>query len=74
MYFTKVELHNFGIYKGTHEMCLTNQIGNRNISFSTAATSSSALKQDLVFGSTAKWTAPIVVAEACFKNIRALSK
>lgn len=31
MYFTKVELHNFGIYKGTHEMCLTNQIGNRNI-------------------------------------------
>lgn len=31
MYFTKVELHNFGIYKGTHEMCLSNQIGNRNI-------------------------------------------
>lgn len=31
MYFTKVELHNFGIYKGTHEMCLTNQINNRNI-------------------------------------------
>ena len=31
MYFTKVELHNFGIYKGTHEMCLTDQIGNRNI-------------------------------------------
>lgn len=31
MYFTKVELHNFGIYKGTHEMCLTNRIGARNI-------------------------------------------
>jgi len=31
MYFTKVELHNYGIYKGTHEMSLTNQIGNRNI-------------------------------------------
>ena len=31
MHFTKVELHNFGIYKGTHEMCLTDQIGNRNI-------------------------------------------
>lgn len=31
MYFTKVELHNFGIYKGTHEMTLTNQIGDRNI-------------------------------------------
>lgn len=31
MYFTKVELHNFGIYKGTHEMCLTDQIGSRNI-------------------------------------------
>lgn len=31
MYFTKVKLHNFGIYKGTHEMFLTNQIGNRNI-------------------------------------------
>lgn len=31
MYFTKVELHNFGIYKGTHEMCLTDQIGDRNI-------------------------------------------
>lgn len=31
MYFTKVELHNFGIYKGTHEMCLTNIIGARNI-------------------------------------------
>ena len=31
MYFTKVELHNFGIYKGTHEMCLTDRISNRNI-------------------------------------------
>ena len=31
MYFTKIELHNFGIYKGTHEMCLTNAIGSRNI-------------------------------------------
>lgn len=31
MYFTKVELHNFGIYKGTHEMNLSNQIGGRNI-------------------------------------------
>lgn len=31
MYFTKVELHNFGIYKGTHEMTLTDKIGDRNI-------------------------------------------
>ena len=31
MYFTKVDLHNFGIYKGTHEMCLNDKIGNRNI-------------------------------------------
>lgn len=31
MYFTKVELHNFGIYKGTHEMYLTDRIGERNI-------------------------------------------
>ena len=31
MYFNKVELQNFGIYKGTHEMCLTDKIGNRNI-------------------------------------------
>lgn len=31
MYFTKIELHNFGIYKGHHEMCLSNQIGNRNV-------------------------------------------
>lgn len=31
MYFTKVEIHNFGIYKGTHEMLLKNQAGARNI-------------------------------------------
>lgn len=31
MYFTKVEFHNYGIYKGTHEMPLLNKIGNRNI-------------------------------------------
>ncbi len=31
MYFTKVELHNFGIYQGTHEMCLSDKRGNRNI-------------------------------------------
>ncbi len=31
MHFTKVELHNFGIYKGTHVMCLKNKSGNRNI-------------------------------------------
>ena len=31
MYFTKVELHNFGIYRGTHEMCLTDRVGTRNI-------------------------------------------
>lgn len=31
MYFTKVELHNFGIYKGTHEMVLCDRIGTRNI-------------------------------------------
>lgn len=31
MHFTKVELHNFGIYKGTHVMYLRNKIGNRNI-------------------------------------------
>ena len=31
MYFTKIELHNFGIYNGTHEMVLTDKIGNRNI-------------------------------------------
>lgn len=31
MYFSKVELHNFGIYKGTHQMLLCNQNGDRNI-------------------------------------------
>ena len=31
MYFTKVGLHNFGIYKGTHEMILTDKCGERNI-------------------------------------------
>ncbi len=31
MYFTKIELHNFGIYKGTHEMHLTDKVGKRNI-------------------------------------------
>ena len=31
MHFTKIELHNFGIYNGTHEMVLTDKIGNRNI-------------------------------------------
>lgn len=31
MYFTKVELHNFGIYKGTHEMRLVDKVGQRNI-------------------------------------------
>ncbi len=31
MFFTKVELHNFGIYNGTHEMLLTDRLGKRNI-------------------------------------------
>ena len=31
MYFTKVELHNFGIYRGTHEMCLVDKVGEQNI-------------------------------------------
>lgn len=31
MYFSKVELKNFGIYKGTHEMDLTDKVGDRNI-------------------------------------------
>lgn len=31
MHFTRVVLHNFGIYKGTHEMHLTDKIGRRNI-------------------------------------------
>lgn len=31
MYFTKIELHNYGIYRGTHSMDLQNRIGKRNI-------------------------------------------
>jgi len=31
VYFTRVALHNFGIYKGTHEMILSDKIGSRNI-------------------------------------------
>ena len=31
MFFTKVELHNFGIFHGTHAMALVNRIGKRNI-------------------------------------------
>lgn len=31
MYFTKIELHNFGIYKGTHEMNLSDKVNDRNI-------------------------------------------
>ena len=31
MFFEKIELHNFGIYKGTHEMTLSDKIGKRNI-------------------------------------------
>lgn len=31
MYFTKIELHNFGIYEGTHVMSLSPKNGQRNI-------------------------------------------
>lgn len=31
MYLTKVELHNYGIYRGTHTMELTDRVGPRNI-------------------------------------------
>lgn len=31
MYLTKVELHNYGIYRGTHTMELTDRAGTRNI-------------------------------------------
>ena len=31
MYFTKIELHNFGIYEGTHVMSLSHKNGQRNI-------------------------------------------
>ena len=31
MYFSKIALRNFGIYKGVHEMRLTDKVGNRNV-------------------------------------------
>ena len=31
MYFSRIALYNFGIYKGTHEMRLTDKVGNRNV-------------------------------------------
>lgn len=31
MFFSRIELHNFGIYKGTHEVCLSDKVGDRNI-------------------------------------------
>ena len=31
MYFSKIKVHNFGIYKGTHEMPLTDKVGERNV-------------------------------------------
>lgn len=31
MYFTEIELHNYGIYKGTHTITLRNGLDNRNI-------------------------------------------
>lgn len=31
MFFSRIELHNFGIYKGTHEVCLSDKVGERNI-------------------------------------------
>lgn len=31
MYFTKIELHNFGIYKGTHTIYLRDKISGKNI-------------------------------------------
>ncbi len=31
MYFTKIEVHNFGIYKGTHEMVLSDRKEDKNI-------------------------------------------
>lgn len=31
MYFTRIELHNYGIYQGTHLMDLQNQLGSCNI-------------------------------------------
>ncbi len=31
MFFSKLELHNYGIYRGSHEMCLRDGAGPRNI-------------------------------------------
>lgn len=31
MYFSRIALYNFGIYKGAHEMRLTDKVGNRNV-------------------------------------------
>lgn len=31
MFFSKLELHNYGIYRGSHELCLRNGVGQRNI-------------------------------------------
>lgn len=31
MYFSRIALYNFGIYKGVHEMRLTDKVGNRNV-------------------------------------------
>ena len=31
MFFSKLELHNYGIYRGSHEMCLRDGVGQRNI-------------------------------------------
>jgi DNA sulfur modification protein DndD len=31
MYFTQIELHNFGIYKGTHRIDLNNSVESRNV-------------------------------------------
>lgn len=31
MFFSKLELHNYGIYRGSHEMCLRDRAGSRNI-------------------------------------------
>lgn len=31
MFFSKLELHNYGIYRGSHEMCLRDGVGARNI-------------------------------------------
>ena len=31
MFFSKLELHNYGIYRGSHEMCLRDGVSQRNI-------------------------------------------